>query len=87
MTASRSEDPVAPAASKAPTGAAAPDAGAQDTAAPGAGASHVDALAAENSLIAERRAKLARLRERGPAFPNDFRPAHQAAALHQHEQN
>ncbi len=27
----------------------------------------------ENHLIAERRAKLARLRERGIAFPNDFR--------------
>ena len=27
----------------------------------------------ENHLIAERRAKLAKLRERGPAFPNDFR--------------
>jgi lysyl-tRNA synthetase class 2 len=27
----------------------------------------------ENRLIAERRAKLARLREAGPAFPNDFR--------------
>ncbi len=27
----------------------------------------------ENHLIAERRAKLAKLRERGTAFPNDFR--------------
>src|SRR5258708_34297823 len=27
----------------------------------------------ENHLIAERRAKLAKLRERGNAFPNDFR--------------
>ena len=27
----------------------------------------------ENKLIAERRAKLAVLREQGPAFPNDFR--------------
>jgi lysyl-tRNA synthetase class 2 len=27
----------------------------------------------DNHLIAERRAKLAKLRERGPAFPNDFR--------------
>src|SRR5271155_1054153 len=27
----------------------------------------------ENHLIAERRAKLAKLRERGVAFPNDFR--------------
>ncbi|MBK4733070.1 lysine--tRNA ligase [Noviherbaspirillum pedocola] len=35
----------------------------------------------ENSIIAERRAKLAALREQGVAFPNDFRPRHQAAAL------
>ena len=27
----------------------------------------------ENHLIAERKAKLERLREKGPAFPNDFR--------------
>ena len=38
----------------------------------------------ENQIIAERRAKLARLRESGPAFPNDFRPAHRAAAVAQH---
>jgi lysyl-tRNA synthetase, class II len=36
----------------------------------------------ENSIIAERRAKLAALREQGVAFPNDFRPAHKAADLH-----
>jgi lysyl-tRNA synthetase class 2 len=36
----------------------------------------------ENSIIAERRAKLAALRGQGVAFPNDFRPQHQAAALH-----
>ncbi|SMP70724.1 lysine--tRNA ligase [Noviherbaspirillum suwonense] len=35
----------------------------------------------ENSIIAERRGKLAALREEGIAFPNDFRPQHQAAAL------
>jgi lysyl-tRNA synthetase class 2 len=35
----------------------------------------------ENSIIAERRGKLAALREQGPAFPNDFRPQHQAATL------
>ena len=35
----------------------------------------------ENRLIAERRAKLTALREAGPAFPNQFRPEHQAAAL------
>ena len=42
----------------------------------------------ENQLIAERREKLKTLREahrqgRGPAFPNDFKPAHHATALHQ----
>jgi lysyl-tRNA synthetase, class II len=35
----------------------------------------------ENHLIAERRAKLARLRERGIAFPNDFRRTALAARL------
>jgi lysyl-tRNA synthetase, class II len=38
-------------------------------------------LADENQIIAERRAKLARLRESGPAFPNDFVPADRAGAL------
>ncbi|TFL11377.1 lysine--tRNA ligase [Pusillimonas caeni] len=36
----------------------------------------------ENHLIAERRGKLARLREEGVAFPNDFRPDSKAADLH-----
>jgi lysyl-tRNA synthetase class 2 len=36
----------------------------------------------ENSIIAERRAKLAAIREQGVAFPNDFRPQHKAAELH-----
>ena len=36
----------------------------------------------ENQIIAERRAKLARLRERGQAFPNDFRREHLAGDLH-----
>ena len=36
----------------------------------------------ENALIAERRAKLARLREAGIAFPNDFRRDALAADLH-----
>ena len=36
----------------------------------------------ENALIAERRAKLARLREAGTAFPNDFRRDALAADLH-----
>jgi lysyl-tRNA synthetase class 2 len=37
----------------------------------------------ENQIIAERRAKLARLREQGPAFPNDFRRRDLAQDLHQ----
>src|ERR1700761_7458414 len=37
----------------------------------------------ENHLIAERRAKLAKLRERGVAFPNDFRRDALAADLMQ----
>src|SRR5438477_3662596 len=36
----------------------------------------------ENQIIAERRAKLARLREAGIAFPNDFRRKDLAAELH-----
>ncbi|MDO8299794.1 lysine--tRNA ligase [Lacisediminimonas sp.] len=40
----------------------------------------------ENTIIAERRGKLAALRKQGVAFPNDFRPQHKAAALQvQHE--
>ena len=35
-----------------------------------------------NHLIAERRAKLERLRERGGAFPNDFRRDSTAEQLH-----
>ena len=37
----------------------------------------------ENHLIAERRAKLAKLRQEGVAFPNDFVPSHRAHDLHQ----
>ena len=37
----------------------------------------------ENTIIAERRAKLTALRQSGIAFPNDFRPEHKAAALHE----
>src|SRR3989441_4228156 len=37
----------------------------------------------ENQIIAERRAKLAELRKRGSAFPNDFRRENLAAELHQ----
>ena len=36
----------------------------------------------ENQIIAERRGKLAKLRESGPAFPIDFRRTHLAADLH-----
>jgi lysyl-tRNA synthetase class 2 len=36
----------------------------------------------ENTIIAERRAKLAAIRTQGVAFPNDFRPQHKAADLH-----
>jgi lysyl-tRNA synthetase class 2 len=36
----------------------------------------------ENSIIAERRAKLAAIREKGIAFPNDFKPQHKASDLH-----
>ena len=36
----------------------------------------------ENAIIAERRSKLNAIREQGIAFPNDFRPEHNAAALH-----
>src|SRR5450830_1851597 len=39
------------------------------------------APADENKIIAERRAKLAAIREKGIAFPNDFRPQHKAADL------
>ncbi|MBS0594438.1 MAG: lysine--tRNA ligase [Proteobacteria bacterium] len=35
-----------------------------------------------NQLVAERRDKLAALRRRGVAFPNDFKPRHHAADLH-----
>ncbi len=37
----------------------------------------------ENKLVAERRAKLAALREQGPAFPNDFRRSAWAGELQQ----
>jgi lysyl-tRNA synthetase, class II len=40
-----------------------------------------DASPDENQIIAERRGKLAKLRERGPAFPNDFRRKDLAADL------
>ncbi len=36
----------------------------------------------ENQIVAERRAKLAELRKRGIAFPNDFRREHLAGDLH-----
>lgn len=37
----------------------------------------------ENSIMAERRAKLAVLRQEGIAYPNDFHPTHKAASLHE----
>ncbi|MDB5792892.1 MAG: lysS [Massilia sp.] len=37
----------------------------------------------ENKIMTERRAKLAAIREKGVAFPNDFRPEHKAAELHE----
>ena len=36
----------------------------------------------DNQLIAERRAKLAEIRQQGIAFPNDFKREHLAADLH-----
>jgi lysyl-tRNA synthetase class 2 len=41
------------------------------------------AAADENKIMAERRIKLAAIRENGVAFPNDFKPQHKAAALHE----
>ena len=35
----------------------------------------------DNKIMAERRVKLAAIREKGVAFPNDFRPEHKAADL------
>jgi lysyl-tRNA synthetase class 2 len=37
----------------------------------------------DNKLVEERREKLKALRAKGPAFPNDFRPAHHAGPLAQ----
>jgi len=37
----------------------------------------------DNQLIAERREKLSAIRAAGVAFPNDFKPRHHAAELHQ----
>ncbi len=49
---------------------------------PSAGAAATTAATEENRLIAERREKLTRLREAGPAYPNDFQPDDHSAALH-----
>ncbi len=46
-------------------------------------AQHTPAPVDENQLISERRDKLAALRAQGVAFPNDFKPQHHAAELHQ----
>ncbi len=37
----------------------------------------------ENKIMAERRVKLSAIREKGVAFPNDFKPQHKAADLHE----
>jgi len=42
-----------------------------------------DAEVDENALIVQRREKLESWRESGAAYPNDFRPTHKAANLHQ----
>ncbi len=47
-----------------------------------AAAAPAEAPQDENQIIAERRAKLAKLREQGPAFPNDFRRRDLAGDLH-----
>lgn len=44
-------------------------------------ADHTELPVDENQIIAERRAKLSKLREQGQAFPNDFVPSHKAQAL------
>ena len=41
----------------------------------------------ENHIIAERREKLAKLRQAGVPFPNDFIPTHLATDLHDHYDN
>jgi lysyl-tRNA synthetase class 2 len=48
---------------------------------PAAPAEQDDSPQERERLVAERRAKLAALREKGPAFPNDFRREHYAADL------
>ncbi len=45
-----------------------------------------EAVVDTNKLVQERRDKLATIRAQGVAFPNDFKPTHQAAPLHlQHD--
>ena len=58
-----------------------------DEATPPAGAqvdgdSRQSGAARESEQVRQRREKLAALRAAGQAYPNDFRPSHQAAALH-----
>ena len=43
----------------------------------------VTPAADENKIMAERRAKLAAIRQQGVAFPNDFTPQNKAAELHE----
>jgi lysyl-tRNA synthetase class 2 len=45
------------------------------------GAAPATVAADENQLMAERREKLARIRAKGIAFPNDFKPQHRAAEI------
>jgi len=48
---------------------------------PGAMTTNPPAPPDDNALLAERREKLAAIRARGVAFPNDFKPKHRAAEL------
>ena len=59
-----------------------------DTTAPSAPAAPAAPAQDENQLIAERREKLKAMRQaqaegKGVAFPNDFKPEHHAAKLHE----
>ncbi len=49
---------------------------------PTPGSAHPEAPVDTNKLVAERREKLAAIRAQGVAFPNDFKPADRAGALH-----
>ena len=49
---------------------------------PAAPTANDESIADANKLVAERREKLAAIRARGVAFPNDFKPRDRAAELH-----